>query len=230
MGKFSPYEAIGLEIGRRIRQVRGRDARIRVQELTDVHPNTLANYEAGRTPDARFIVSFCEAYGVSERWLLTGKGEMKTEPTHPLEGHTVPDVVEDMRGLVSVPFYDARVSAGAEAAEHIRGRLVIARSWLRTMGINPSSAQLLMTTGDSMLPTIEDGDVVMFETNDEPVRDGIYIIRRDSDPLVKRLQRRLDGSVTLISDNRLYPEEVLTALDARGLSVIGQVRMVFKKV
>lgn len=52
--------------------------------------------------------------------------------------------------------------------------------------------------------------------------DGIYVMQRGEDMLVRRVQRR-DGHWLLISDNSQYPPEVVSASDRGRYAVLGRV-------
>lgn len=54
---------------------------------------------------------------------------------------------------------------------------------------------------DSVNPTIKSGDILMVENSiNEVSDDGIYIIITNSAIYMKRIQFKIDGSTTLISD------------------------------
>ncbi len=46
----------------------------------EISPSTLWEYSRGRIPPADFIAKVCERFQISERWFLTGKGEMRRPP------------------------------------------------------------------------------------------------------------------------------------------------------
>ena len=124
---------------------------------------------------------------------------------------------------VSVARLALGAAAGAGAAsddEGTIGAFRFSRDWLREQGLSPASLSAIAVTGDSMEPTLRDGDEILVERIDAPARDGIHVLRRDDTLLVKRLDLSQPGRVTLISDNRAYaPYEV--ALDE--IEVIGRV-------
>lgn len=63
------------DIGNRIRSLRGRESRPSFAGRFGVSVATLARYETGETaPNALFIMSLCEKYGVGTDWLLYGQG------------------------------------------------------------------------------------------------------------------------------------------------------------
>jgi len=52
---------------------------------------------------------------------------------------------------------------------------------------------------------------------------GIYVIAMRNERLVKRVQRRFDGSLTLISDNPKYLPDHIPSNLAEEISVVGRV-------
>ena len=56
--------------------------------------------------------------------------------------------------------------------------------------------------GESMTPTIQNGDVLLVNTGDNRFHSfGVYVLEVAGERLVKRVQPKLDGTLTLISDN-----------------------------
>ena len=57
--------------------------------------------------------------------------------------------------------------------------------------------------GNSMSPTLEDGDTVMIDTGRCDIKEGmIYALRVDNSVMIKRLSFRVGGKVLIISENR----------------------------
>jgi phage repressor protein C with HTH and peptisase S24 domain len=53
-----------------------------------------------------------------------------------------------------------------------------------------------------MLPGIRDGDLLLIDTMEDRVSSfGVYALEIGGERLVKRVEPKLDGSLTLISDN-----------------------------
>ena len=75
-----------------------------------------------------------------------------------------------------------------------------------------------------MEPTISSKDTLLVDTSKTNPRDGhIYVIRSGDVLWVKRVQRQIDGSLLLISDNTTYPPMPLMLSDHPDIQVIGQV-------
>ncbi len=75
-----------------------------------------------------------------------------------------------------------------------------------------------------MEPTVPDGMLVLINTAARDLQDGrIYVIRTLDGLRLKRIQRQIDGSVMLISDNRdKYLPEILSREEAETIEVAGR--------
>ena len=101
------------------------------------------------------------------------------------------------------------------------------RDWLNRLGINPDHAALIEAAGDSMEPSIPDGAIMLLDTSITEVRNGwICAIVRDGELLVKRIQKKLDGTVLLISDNSHYQAEEVSEDRLYQYHIAGRVRWV----
>ena len=104
------------------------------------------------------------------------------------------------------------------------------RSWLRQFTHAPPEKIFLAAgTGDSMMPTILDADIVVIDTSQQEVRlaDKIWAASYGQTGIIKRLRPMPDGSVKILSDNPSVPPE--TAYDGE-LSVVGRVVAVVRKM
>lgn len=85
---------------------------------------------------------------------------------------------------------------------------------------NPDNIKMLRVQGDSMQPTINEGDFVWVDvSNNFASSDGIYLIRMSTGLAVKRLQAGLND-ITIKSDNTSYSD--ITA-DVGKVQIIGKV-------
>lgn len=106
----------------------------------------------------------------------------------------------------------ARLSVGASAGhgaanadEQGFDTIRFSRRWLRSMGLQTDMLSMIAVSGDSMEPTLRDGDEILVDRTVRPLRDGIHVARLGESLLVKRLDTGRAGKVTLISDNTAYP-------------------------
>ena len=61
--------------------------------------------------------------------------------------------------------------------------------WLRKEYGTTDSLEGIRVSGDSMEPTLFDGDVVLIDRNDFVPKDGVYVLRIEDSLFVKRLMR-----------------------------------------
>ncbi|WP_374126895.1 helix-turn-helix transcriptional regulator [Sphingomonas sp. 28-62-11] len=137
-----------------------------------------------------------------------------------------PDAAGPPSRLVYVPRIDAVASAGPGGVladdRAIQGE-AIDPALLRQWGVRPAELSIITAQGESMLPTIADGDDMLVDRGDQRVgaRGGIYVLRLQGVLVVKRLMTR-GGSIDVISDNPAFPIITVTPDDA-ALDVIGRV-------
>jgi phage repressor protein C with HTH and peptisase S24 domain len=115
----------------------------------------------------------------------------------------------------------ASAGSGAHAAEEQSiGAFRFAARWLRGQGLDPSMLSAIAVAGDSMEPTLRDGDEILVDRTLRALRDGIHVVRVDDTLLVKRLDTGRPGAIALISDNPAYRPIELSPAE---LQVIGRV-------
>ena len=83
---------------------------------------------------------------------------------------------------------------------------------------------LITGLGDSMEGTFSDGDVLLVDRGVTEVKlDAVYVLSLHDELYIKRLQRRPDGSLLMISDNDKYPPYVIENGDRDAFKVEGRV-------
>jgi len=147
-------------------------------------------------------------------------------------GHSSPLCDEE---LVMIPVYDVRASMGAGSVSEnasILHHIGFRRDWLRRItSAVPDQLAAISATGDSMEPTLSDGDTVLIDMSrrSSTREDGIFVIDYDGLLLVKRLRfdpvRRI---VRLISDNPAY--DPVDNINPEELSVFGRAIWLARKL
>ena len=93
--------------------------------------------------------------------------------------------------------------------EPVAGEVKFRTSWLRKRRLRAKDLFLVDVSGDSMEPTICDGDAALVdETHRSPRSGRIYALRTGEGPLVKRLRKR-DHRWWADSDNEEYEPQPL---------------------
>lgn len=102
--------------------------------------------------------------------------------------------------------------------------------WVRQFTASPADCvYFAKAVGDSMSPTLLDGDIVLVDTCQQTPRvaDRIWVLTWGGMGMVKRLRGRPDGGLSLLSDNPSVSPEVAYDGEAR---VLGRVVAVVRKL
>lgn len=102
----------------------------------------------------------------------------------------------------------------------------VSRVWFKENinQIRENGYEIITAAGDSMEPTLKNGDLVVIDRFDTEItkRDGVFCVLIDNDLYLKRVQR-VPGSLRFISDNRLYdPFEIRLAEVESRVIVFGR--------
>jgi phage repressor protein C with HTH and peptisase S24 domain len=131
-------------------------------------------------------------------------------------------------GLIEIPVLNVDASAGFGAiaeSETAHTRFGFDERWLsRLTRAKSASLSIIHVLGDSMEPTLSDGDEVLVDASDEGsrLRDGIYVLRADDALVVKRVTLKPGGrKITISSDNSAYPS--WDDVDRSEIQVVGRV-------
>lgn len=127
-----------------------------------------------------------------------------------------------------VPRSSARPSAGHGMlieSEQIVDYMAFKREWLqRVLGISHQDIVLVEVRGDSMAGTLDDGDLVLIDMRQNRLDvSAVFVIQVDDALLVKRVQRKLNGTVVIKSDNHAYEAETLEGDQLASLKIMGRV-------
>lgn len=146
--------------------------------------------------------------------------------------HTTPAVVNSE--TVAVPMLNLTTVIGhgpaADISTEVVSSVLISKKWLRT-NVQASAFEhlsVLTARGDSMAPTFGDGDILLVDRGISTIKvDGVYVIAREDDLFVKRVQRKLDGNMVIKSDNPAYEDLILGPEVRNAVSVLGRVLVVW---
>jgi hypothetical protein len=131
-------------------------------------------------------------------------------------------------GLRPVPRLDVDVAAGAgafDSNESGGGHIAFDPAWLRRVARGaPDQLSIIRVAGDSMTPTLADGDDILVDRGDNAarLRDGIYVLRIEGALVVKRLALNPAArTLSVRSDNPAYPG--WPDCDPAAVDVVGRV-------
>lgn len=108
--------------------------------------------------------------------------------------------------------------------ENISGQWILAADDFRAISLSsqPENVKMLKVKGDSMEPTLKDGDWVLADiSRNFPESDGMYLLRLSTGLAVKRLQGSITpGSITIKSDNPKYDSANVQLSD---ITILGRI-------
>lgn len=219
---------------RHARKLRGH-TQTALAKMAGIEQPSLSELETGETkePMASTLISLSVALRVRHQWLAHEDGSMEEEPGRPGLAHLARDAplpaTDDTR--VDIPVFDvvASMGFGATVPEHdtVVDHMRLSRDWLsRNLPGNPSMRDLAVISayGDSMTPTFSDGDILLVDRGVMSLRvDAVYVLSFHDELYIKRIQRRPDGSIAIISDNKVYEAIVVPPGEKESVRVLGRV-------
>lgn len=172
-----------------------------------------------------------------------GQNEITNEPIHsgksvivelkdlikilPTKNGKLETFISDFAEFILIPMVGAVLSAGCGSLETEGGserKYAFRSDFLRRKG-NVHEMVVMRVEGDSMCPSIEDGDVVLIDQSQKVLRpDSVYAVGVEDMIYLKRVNA-IPGKVILTSDNPDYPSfEVDTNGDLSDLvRIIGRI-------
>lgn len=204
----------------RLRDAFGSRSPYSLEKQTGIAQSLLRKYLSGQSvPGLDKAVVLAAALGVSLEELATGHKAQ--------QGGIGVTVNLDVNEYALVPRYDIQVSAGPGALvdqEEEVGYYPFKREWLRREGLSPKDLALVTVKGDSMAPTLSEGDMLLVDRSEHQVRrDSIYVLRINDDVIAKRLQRDFADGLWVRSDNDQYEDQHLDKAAAAALNIVGRV-------
>ena len=177
-------------------------------ELSQANFATMKN--RGKIPFSN-ILNFCAKKKISINWLLYDQN---------------PGSLVDSTDKYWIKYYPSiAVSAGGGAyeAEENYESLALPEYFISMLGgkENLKNIDAINVVGDSMEPTLNSDNIIFIDkTKKDALRDGIYAFTTTHGLFVKRIQRRVDGKLDIISDNKDYPSQIL---NKNELEILGKV-------
>lgn len=195
---------------------------------TGASKGTVTNWISGvNNPTGKRLILLAQALKTSENWLLTGNQTPEFRQVEPWDSNTPLDDDE-----IEIPFFkDFSFACGGgsigEAIANETRKLRMSKATLRNLSITKENAVAATAIGDSMSPTIKDGDTIHVDLGRKNIKDGkIFAICLGGLFYCKRLYNLPLGGVRIVSDNSTeFPEIQLNAQEVvdQQLEIIGWV-------
>ena len=158
------------------------------------------------------LLDFCATKSISINWMLYGQS---------------PESLVEATNKFFMVKYFSDVSASAGGGSDIEREeveeLEIPEQFVMMLGGERELKHIeaINVSGDSMEPTFSYNDIVFVNRDKTDLqRGGIFTIRTHAGLFIKRVQKRIDGKIDIISDNQIYSTQTL---DPSEIEVIGRV-------
>lgn len=185
-----------------------------------INPTSYRAYENNQNGFAKLAHEFADRLGVSGRWLLEGGDIERASGEHAEEAQA------RSMGLSLIPQLELGYSMGGGSVfsdYRQTGFVPFQRDWLRGF-MRGTFADLFVARGegDSMLPTLMDGDIVLIDTAQKTIdrQDRIWALSYGDLGMIKRVRRLPNGVYRISSDNSVV--EPIEAADDE-MHVVGRV-------
>ncbi len=158
------------------------------------------------------LLDFCASRSISINWILYGQSPES--------------LVEATNKYYMVKYFsdiNASAGGGSDNECEIVEELEIPEEFVYMLGGERElkNIEAINVSGDSMEPTFSYNDIVFINrAKTDLQRGGIFTIRTEAGLFIKRVQKRIDGKVDIISDNKVYSTQTL---DPNEIEVIGRV-------
>ncbi len=182
-----------------------------VAEALMIPETTFATMKKRNSIPFKEILEFCATKRLSINWLFFDQAiEMLEEETS--------------RFFQVHYFADVRASAGGGAFNFDEDYEVLSIDKTIMQNIVPNfnnTLEAINVDGESMEPTLQDGSIVFIDRKQTNInKDGIFIASTTAGLFIKRIRQRADGMIELISDNKTYSPEIITADE---VEIVGRV-------
>ena len=192
----------------------GKDGKVFDKDVAEALSLSQANFATmknrGKIPFSN-ILDFCALKKISINWLLYNQN---------------PGSLVDTTDKYWIKYYpEVSVSAGGGAYENEDDyeALEVPPYFINMLGgkENLKNIDAINVVGDSMEPTLNSDNIIFIDKSSKSnFRDGIYAFTTIHGLFVKRIQKRVDGQLDIISDNNDYPVQVL---HPNEIEVLGKV-------
>lgn len=149
--------------------------------------------------------------------------------TNKQQNHNIEDLGEDFADIPVRGDVFASMGSGITVYnEEKTGVYRISRELARDLGVKIPNTEMIVARGDSMSPTIEDGDSLLVDLSKKEIYDGkLYCVRINGQLYAKRLQLIPPTKIKVISDNKdKYDPFYVDSMDelTYDFCIIGEIR------
>lgn len=201
----------------------------RVAEIAGINRSFVYDIMRGRSenPNLEKLDQLATALNVERNWLLHGIGEVDGDS---------PIMQDPTQVFVSIPSVELTASMGGgrlDTDEVESGKPYnFQRSWIvHDLKADPARLRIMHVEGDSMMPTLHSGDVVLVDlARRSPTPPGIFVLHDGMGLVAKRLEYIPNNDppmLRVISDNTFYSPYERTMDE---VNIVGRIRWFAREI
>lgn len=116
-------------------------------------------------------------------------------------------IISEVDNWIDIPIISVSCSAGAGYINYDE-KTIDSVKLPKSIIHSNHNKRAITVSGDSMLPTLKDGDIVILDLSDTEIKDGkIYVACIEYGCIIKRLKTTING-IEIYSDNPEYNREI----------------------
>ena len=199
--------------------------RVRSVHGVNCTKENITSWEGGANPKIDAIIALADVLGIPEQYLFNDS----SEAIDTVIGEKMPMVKGMVENVLRVDMVNGYVGAGSVGnfidINSIREVIYVDKVLIDKRHHN-SRLESLVVVGDSMVPYVNAGDVVIFCVTAPGTKtiDGKYVIETSAGVMVKNLSFKCNGDIVISSCNRIYESEIIKANESQEyLEIIGMV-------
>ncbi len=160
----------------------------------------------------RELLDFCAGRSIAINWLLYNQAPES--------------LIEATNKFFMIRYFsevNASAGGGGSAENENYESLMLSENFVITLGGERElkNIEAINVSGDSMEPTFSYHDIVFLNRSKQDIsRGGIFTINTEHGLFIKRIQKRIDGKIDIISDNKEYP---IQTVYPEEIEVIGRI-------
>ena len=177
-------------------------------EMFDTAQPNVSKWESGQTvPEGENLSLLVELSGVGTRAFCDSPWSPPKDNAQSIATPQSPEDFADELGLALIDEVDLALGMGAtylDGTAEVKGHAPFRKEWLRGLYQGPVSAlKVVQGRGDSMEPTIRDGDIVLIDTSSRILddQDVIWAVSYGDLGMIRRLRKLPSGAFLMSPDN-----------------------------
>ncbi len=186
----------------------------------DVHRNTQVNYENDRDPGIDYLVAFSDLTNVSFWQLVAQRVQFGS-----CNQEQIDRALDEIGPILPHGKNTAADEGSATDLDTPPGSQTLLETCQHLLSHHQQNENIkvFQQNGNSMAPTINEGDSLLVDTADTTLRDGqIFFVKISNMFVARRFQNLPDGGILIIGDNTQFESIKVDQQDVGSVTIIGR--------